>query len=189
MDEDKKSPSNEILFNELPDIQQLNFLLESTLLHSDFTQCGADADRIRRILKKIEEELGTVTNDDLVKVFKTREQLSSYFRKYGSDPWRLQDFLAGVLDGSISLTGGQEKRSMMQANSDSKIDLLGLFVELTERFKFKKGVVYQALAVHLDIYGHKDKGDNNAYSVGAEKVRQSIVKLKKQLEITSKKSR
>jgi hypothetical protein len=169
-------PEREPCLHELDDRTQLDIILEGVLIHSDFTIHGSDTYRIKRILEHTEEANGCVREEDLKKVFKSKEQLAAYIRIYGLTPWYLESFTASVLAGNIKLTGGQG------TTYDHHVDILGLFIELTERFKFKKGIVYQALAEHLDIPGHGKQGDNNAYTQGAEAIRQTIEKLKKQLK-------
>jgi hypothetical protein len=186
----EKMPERELYLHELDDWTQLNILLEGALIHSDFTIQGVDSYRIYRILKHIEETNGCVGEEDFKKTFKSKKQLEAYMQRY-SLSWLLQSFAASVLRGDIELTGGQciTSNSAVTANHDSPVDILGLFIELTERFKFKKSMIYQALADQLKVAGHdktredrnKNNDSSNAYSTGAEYIRQTIIKLKKQL--------
>jgi len=177
MNEDiEPKTEKELPLSELDDKTQLDFLLKSILERSDFTIHGTDTCRLRKILKHTESTNGYVTEEDLKKVFRTKVQLAAYIRKYGLTPWKLQDFVADFVTGNVKLTGGTEN------NTYKNIDLLGVFTELTVRFKFKKGMVYEALAEQLYDDWDKEPADNLAYSKKTEFVRQAIAKLKKQLK-------
>jgi len=179
MNEDiKPKTEKELPLFELDDKAQLDFLLKSILERSDFTIHGPDTCRLRKIIKHTENTNGRVTEEDFIKVFKTKKQLAAYIKVYGLTPWKLEYFVADLLAGNIKLTGGQE-------TTYKNLDLLGVFIELTERFGFGKGMVYKALAEQL-YDDDKEPADNLAYTQKTEFVRQTIAKLKKQLEITSK---
>ena len=192
--------------------EQLKMLVESCLLHSDFTITGSDADRLMRILKAIESRRGRVTVEDALRHIKTAEQLGAIMLRHSGTaypPW-LEQLAREVITGSLKLTGGrykaavkigcppwlqqkleQEEKDIIATggkpparalNTERAIDLVGLFDELHERYKFKKGDIYQALAEALGIQGHGEIGSSPAYTIGAEAIRSDISKLRNQLK-------
>lgn len=157
------------------DREQLALVIRYALDHSDFTRYGSDGQRIKRILSAVEERQGRVTVEDATRYIKSRTQLDEVMALYtGNYPLWLEKLARGVITGRVKLSGAQCKKS-------EGLDLLGLYDELRERFKFDKGDIYQALAEALKVPGYNEPGSNPIYSKGAEKVRQDISKLRKQL--------
>lgn len=154
--------------------------------HSDHTVNGTEAKRIERIVNHVTAEIGRFTVEDALKVIKNRKQLDVAIVRYGNNtPLWLERLVRGILSGEIKLTGGQ----CLTAEDLQNIDLLGLFTEMTERFNFKEGMVYQSIAEHLDINGYDSTSHNNGYSPGAETVRKWIQKLNDQLDLDTKKGK
>lgn len=159
----------------MSDREQLALIVRYAMGHSDFTRYGSDGQRIKRILGAVEERQGRVTVEDATRCIKSTAQLDEVMALYTGDyPLWLEKLARGVITGRVKLSGGNSKKS-------DGVDLLGLYDELRERFQFNQGDIYQALAEAFNVPGHSESGSNLAYSKGAEKVRQDIVKLRNQL--------
>jgi len=152
---------------------------------------GSDFMWDHRLFRDIMRARGTVTDDEFKQFVKSNEQLSNLLRGSLNPPICLIQFAAKVLDGSISLSGGQRKKG-------GGIDLCLIFDNLKRMAiesgyfpSLRVGDIYQAMAEALEKLPdnplnipstEKASSGSNGTTLGAERIRQDLLKFRKRRE-------